>query len=139
MSETPFKLLYDGQCPFCRAEVRWLQKWSRKGRLLFEDIAAPMFDPGRYGLTEQEVMGVIHGVFPDGRVLRKLDAIRQAYRLIGLGWLVAPTDWPGLRWLSDRLYMLFARNRVWLGRLFGRDSRGTDLAKADDSSEDGER
>ena len=120
MTEWRFKLLYDGQCPFCLLEVRWLRAWNRNGRLVFEDITAPDFDPSRYGLTGEDVMGVIHGVFPDGRVVRKVEVFRQAYRAVGLGWLLAPTDWPVFRWFFDFLYEWFARNRVSLGRLFGR-------------------
>jgi predicted DCC family thiol-disulfide oxidoreductase YuxK len=119
MSEWGLKLLYDGQCPFCRREARWLQRRDRHGRLVFEDITAPDFDPSRYGVTSEEVMGVMHGVFPDGRIVRKVEAFRQAYRAVGLGWLLAPTGWPVLRWICDWLYWLFARHRVWLGRIVG--------------------
>jgi len=120
MSDWQFKLLYDGQCPFCRREMLWLQRRNRQGRLAFEDISAPDFDASHYGLTQTEVTGVMHGVFPDGRIVRKVAAFREAYRLVGLGWLLAPTAWPGLRWLSDRGYEWFARHRLTIGNLFGR-------------------
>jgi predicted DCC family thiol-disulfide oxidoreductase YuxK len=115
-----FKVLFDGECPFCRLEVRWLQRWDRHGHLAFEDVTAPDFDPTQYQTTREDLLGVIHGVFPDGRIVRKVEVFRQAYRAIGLGWLIAPTGWPVLRWIFDGLYVLFARNRVSLGRLFGR-------------------
>jgi predicted DCC family thiol-disulfide oxidoreductase YuxK len=120
MSDWRFKLLYDGQCPFCRLEARWLQRWDKAGRLAFEDISSPDFEASRYGVTREEVMGVMHGVFPDGRMVRKVEAFRQAYQAVGLGWLLAPTGWPVLRWLFDGLYELFARYRVSLGRILGR-------------------
>src|SRR5471030_619073 len=118
-----FKLLYDGECPFCVREMRWLQRRNRHGRLAFEDISSPDFDPSKYGLTHGEVMGVMHGVFPDGRIVRKVEAIRQAYRVVGLGWLLAPTGWPVLRPVFDRLYVLFARNRISIGQIFGRSCK----------------
>ena len=120
MIEWRFKLLYDGECPFCGREVRWLRRLNRRAHLAFEDISSPDFDPLRYGATREQLMGVIHGVFPDGRIVRKLEAFRQAYRAVGLGWLLAPTGWPVVRWLFDGLYALFARNRVPLRRVFGR-------------------
>ncbi len=120
MSDWRFKLLYDGECPFCRREVRWLRRLNRRGHLVFEDASSSDFDSSRYGATREQLMSVIHGVFPDGRIVRKLEAFRQAYRTVGLGWLLAPTDWPVLRWFFDGLYALFAHNRVSLGRLFGR-------------------
>jgi predicted DCC family thiol-disulfide oxidoreductase YuxK len=120
MNEWRFKLLYDGECPFCVREVRFLQKRDRHRRLTFEDITEPGFDPSRYGTTREELMGVIHGVFPDGRVVKKVAVFREAYRAVGLGWLIAPTEWPLLRGIFDRLYMIFARNRISFGRIFGR-------------------
>jgi predicted DCC family thiol-disulfide oxidoreductase YuxK len=120
MSDSRFKLLYDGECPFCRREVAWLHHWNRKGHLQFEDVASSDFDPSRYGRTREELLGVIHGVFPDGRVVSRVEAFRQAYRAVGLGWLLAPTGWPVLRWVFDALYSVFARYRVRFGRLFGR-------------------
>jgi len=120
MNQWHFKLLYDGECPLCCREVRWLQRWNRKGHLAFEDVALPQFDPSRYGKAREELLGVIHGVFPDGRIVQKVEVFRQAYRAVGLGWVLAPTGWPGLQWVFDRLYLIFARNRVRLGRLFGR-------------------
>ncbi|HEX5010881.1 MAG TPA: DUF393 domain-containing protein [Planctomycetota bacterium] len=116
-----FKLLYDGACPLCAREVRILQRRNRAGRLAFEDISAAGFDPARYGATHDELMAEMHGVFPDGRVVKRVAAFREAYRAVGLGWLLAWTAWPGLRWIADRAYGLFARNRLRIGRLFGRE------------------
>jgi predicted DCC family thiol-disulfide oxidoreductase YuxK len=118
------KLLYDGECPFCRREVEWLKRRDREGKLAMEDIAASGFDPSQYGLTRQEVTGVLHGILPDGRVVRRLEAIQEAYRAVGLGWLVAPIRLPVVYGVLDYLYGVFARNRVCLGRWFGRNCDG---------------
>jgi predicted DCC family thiol-disulfide oxidoreductase YuxK len=125
MDEKPFKLLYDGDCPFCRREMEWLKRRDRRGRLVLEDISSPEFQAEAYGLTHAEAMGVVHGVLPDGRIVRRLAAIREAYRAVGLGWLVAPLSLPVLGWLADKAYGVFARNRVALGRLFGRKCEGS--------------
>ena len=117
-----FKLLYDGQCPFCRREALWLARRCRSGRLALEDISQPDFDPSRYGTTLDELMGVMHGVYPDGRLVTRVAVFREAYRVAGLGWLLAPTAWPGLRTLANWGYEWFARNRLAIGRWFG----GTD-------------
>ena len=73
MSDWKFKLLYDGECPLCLQEVRMLQRWNRQGSLAFEDISSPEVDLAKYGTTREELRGVIHGVFPDGRVVRKVE------------------------------------------------------------------
>jgi predicted DCC family thiol-disulfide oxidoreductase YuxK len=117
-----FKVLYDGECPFCRLEARWLGHLGRSGRLLLEDIAEPNFDPTRYNVTLPDLMGSLHGIFPDGRKTKGMETFRQAYRAVGLGWLFAPTGWPVLHVLFDFLYTMFARYRVKMGRLFGRPS-----------------
>jgi len=111
-----FRLLYDGACPICRREVAWLKRRDRLGNLQLEDISARGFDPARYGLTREAVDGVLHGIRHDGVVVRGMDAVREAYRSVGLGWLTAPTSLPGLKWAADRLYGWFARNRTALGR-----------------------
>ena len=120
MTPWDFKLLYDGECPLCMREVRWLQKKNRKGRLAFEDVSAPGFDAGRYGASREELLGVIHGVLPNGQIVRRVEVFRQAYRAVGMGWLIAPTGWPALRWFFDGLYAVFARHRIRIGELFGR-------------------
>lgn len=111
------KLLFDGQCPLCKREVELLQRLNRKGKLALEDIAGQGFDAARYGLTFEQVMGHIHAVLPDGRVVTGMEAFRRAYSAVGLSLLLAPTGWPGLRTVFDRGYDWFAKNRL---RLTGR-------------------
>jgi len=111
------KLLYDGQCPFCRQEIDWMKRRNRKLRLTFEDIAEGNFDPAKYGLTREQVNAQLHGIRADGTVVRGMGAVRAAYGALGLGWLVAPTALPGIRQMADLLYAAFARNRIALGRL----------------------
>ena len=115
--DRPFTLLFDGDCPLCSREVRMLRRRDRRGRLRFEDIAAPHFDASRYGTTHDALMARIHGVLPDGSLVRDVEVFRHAYDAVGLGWLVAPTRWPLLRPLFDAAYRVFARNRLrWTGR-----------------------
>jgi predicted DCC family thiol-disulfide oxidoreductase YuxK len=111
-------ILYDGDCPLCTREIRFLERRDRgRGRIQFEDIADPSFDPGAYGLDARKVMARIHGVLPDGTVIEGVEVFRRVYAAVGLGWLMAPTRWPGLRRLADLAYRIFARNRLrWTGR-----------------------
>jgi len=112
-------LLYDGECPLCMREVRMLERRNQAGRLKLTDIAAADFDASRYGLTQEQVMGRIHGILPDGKAVTGMEVFRRAYRAVGLGALMAPTGWPGLRSVFDRAYAIFARNRL---RLTGRSA-----------------
>ncbi len=111
-------LMYDGQCPLCAREVRFLMRRDGgRGRLRMLDITAPGFDPGRWGLTVPEVHAAIHAIDSSGRIVRGMEVFRRAYGIVGLGWLVAWTAWPGAKLLADAAYRWFARNRH---RLTGR-------------------
>ena len=119
MSEAwQIRVLYDGECPLCTREIRFLEaRDGGRGRIELEDIAAPGFDASAYGLAQEQVMARIHGVLPDGTVVEGMEVFRRVYAAVGLGWLLAPTRWPGLRVLADRAYRVFARNRLrWTGR-----------------------
>ncbi len=125
-----FTLLYDGACPFCRHEVAVLCRLNGRGKLAVEDIAAPGFDPARYGASLEELMGILHGVEPDGTVVTRVAALRGAYEAVGWGVLLAWTRWPGLSVLADRGYSLFARYRVPFGRLFGAGCSATACSRS---------
>jgi len=87
-------LLYDGGCPLCLREVRFLERRDRY----------------------REAMGRIHAVAADGTVLRDVTVFRRAYELVGLGWLYAPTRWPLIGPLADAAYGIWARWRLVLTR-----------------------
>jgi predicted DCC family thiol-disulfide oxidoreductase YuxK len=123
-----FTLLYDSECPFCKLEVEWLQRRDRAGRLGAIDIAADEFDAAEFGLSADDVHARLHGVRADGTVVEGMAAIRAAWSAAGLGWVMAPTAWPVLRWFADLGYVAFARYRVPLGRLFGRRCDGGQCA-----------
>lgn len=112
------RVLFDGECPLCRREITMLERIDAgRGRLDFEDISGSDFDASRYGLETRAVHERIHGILPDGSVVEGVEVFRRAYGAIGLGWLVAPTRWPGIRQVTDALYRWFARNRLrWTGR-----------------------
>lgn len=106
-------LLYDGGCPLCLREVTFLKRRDQRQRLAFVDINATDYRSAEHqGITYREAMGRIHAVQADGTVLRDVAVFREAYRLIGLGWIYAPTRWPLLGPLADAAYGLWARWRL---------------------------
>ena len=119
MNETwQIKILYDGECPLCSREIGFLERRDRgRDRIQFEDISDPSFEAAAYERDVPQLMARIHAVLPNGAIVEGVEVFRQAYAAVGLGWLVAPTRWPGLRRLADLLYRIFARNRLrWTGR-----------------------
>ncbi|NJK33527.1 MAG: DUF393 domain-containing protein [Oscillatoriales cyanobacterium SM2_2_1] len=117
MDNWKFKLLYDGDCPLCLKEVQFLQGRDR-GAIWFVNIADPSYDPTLHGGIDYiTAMSRIHGLLPDGTVLRDMAVFRQVYKAIGLGWVYGWTAWPGVRQLADWVYGLWATRRLgWTGR-----------------------
>lgn len=129
-NQPEFTLLYDGRCPICQKEVAWLRWKNTRHRLGFQDIHAEDFDAARFGKTLTELMAEIHGVYPDGRLIKGMPVFRACYQAVGLDWLLAPTGWPLLRQSFDWLYALFGRHRIRLGGLFSGNSCKTGVCKS---------
>ena len=111
-------LLFDGGCPLCVREVRFLRGRDRHHRIAFVDIDASDYDPTAYaGISYRMAMGRIHALKSNGDVLQDIAVFREAYRLIGLGWLYAPTRWPFVAPLANLAYGFWASRRLqWTGR-----------------------
>lgn len=119
--EADLELFYDGACPLCAREARALRRLDRRGRLKLTDLAAPGFDPAEAGVPMERLLARIHGRLPDGTLVEGVEVFRKAYEAVGLRLLVAPTRLPGVSWVLDRAYDVFARNRL---RLTGRCEEG---------------
>jgi predicted DCC family thiol-disulfide oxidoreductase YuxK len=116
LNHTPIRILYDGNCPICCQKVAFLNRRDHKGRLNFSDIRDSGFQPEETGIPMAELEKKIHAILPDGSIIQRMDVIRAAYREIGIGWLAAPTGWPVMRPVFDKLYDLVAKNRLRISR-----------------------
>lgn len=115
-ADAPTYILYDGNCPLCVRKKEILLQRDKQKRLHFIDIRSPSFSPKKYSRTPEILEQQIHAILPDGTLAARMEAIRAAYRAIGLGWLIAPTGWPVLRPMFDHLYTFIARHRMKLSR-----------------------
>ena len=86
--------------------------------MAFVDIDAPDYRAEENGGVDFETaMGRIHAVLADGTVIRNVEVFRQIYSVLGIGWLYAPTKWPVVGPLVDKLYDFWADRRLaWTGR-----------------------
>ncbi|SHG82359.1 thiol-disulfide oxidoreductase DCC family protein [Ferrimonas marina] len=109
-------VFYDSHCPLCVKEMRRLAQRDRKGWIALQDINQPDFSRHFPHVDPVLANKVLHGVTEDGRMLLGLDVTHAAWRLVGLGWLVAPLRWPVIRPLADRAYLWFAANRYRVSR-----------------------
>ena len=112
----PLTLLYDANCPVCALEMDHLRERADGGKLVFVDISAESFDPEPYGASFEAMDAEIHGVLPDGTVIKGVEVLRLAYAAAGLGWVMRPTGWTRLRPLFDMGYRVFARHRRRISR-----------------------
>ena len=113
-------LLFDGACPLCLREVRFLRQRDPAGRILFVDVNDKDYAPEQWGgISYRQAMARIHAIRADGLVLTDVAVFREAYRLVGLGWVYAPTTWPLLGALVDSIYRLWAQFRL---QITGRES-----------------
>ena len=112
------RVLYDAECPLCLREARLLERLDAgRGKLQLEDLSAPEFSAEKYGCEQDTLEARIHGVLPDGRVIEGVEVFARAYSAVGVGWLETAYRWRSVRWILDRMYLWFARNRL---RITGR-------------------
>ncbi len=111
-------LLYDGACPLCVREVNFLQK-KDAGRdiVKFTDIADLNYRPEENGGIDFETaMGRIHAVRADGSVIKNVAVFQEVYEALGIGWMYAPTKWPIIGPVVNKLYDLWADKRLAMTR-----------------------
>jgi predicted DCC family thiol-disulfide oxidoreductase YuxK len=113
----PLTLYYESACALCNGEMTNLMLRNTAGKLRFVDVSAPGFDSPPPGTKLEDLLELIHAQRADGSVVRGVEVFRLAYRAVGLDWVVAPTDWPLLGRLADRLYPWIARNRHHIPRV----------------------
>ncbi|MDB5776856.1 MAG: hypothetical protein JWP38_2989 [Herbaspirillum sp.] len=119
MNTANLTLYFDGQCPFCLAEMTRLRSWNKVGRLAFVDIAEPGFDPTFLGVDMTALNRELHSSTAVGEVLVGIDSMLAAYTLVGKGWFVLPLRVSFLRPPLAYLYRKFARNRYRISALLG--------------------
>jgi predicted DCC family thiol-disulfide oxidoreductase YuxK len=112
-------VIYDGDCAFCTAAARWLERRDHRRRLRLEPIADVVEAHG-CRLQRDALEDEMHVVDPAGRVhsgfrgwrriAREVPVLRPLWLLF---WL------PGARLIGDPVYRWVAGHRSWLSRLIG--------------------
>ncbi len=93
----------------------------------FVDISDDNYNPTEHGGVDFEAaMGRIHAILWDGTVVRDLEVFRQVYQILGMGWIYAPTKWPLVAPIANKLYQLWAN---WRLQMTGRPSLTTLVAQ----------
>lgn len=117
-------ILYDSKCNVCKLEIDFLKRRDQRlnspqCKLKFTDLESPLYDPRCHqngGIEYETGMKAMHGILPDGTVIKGVPVFDVAYQHVGLGWLFAASRVPVLKWVLDRLYDVFAKYRTMLTR-----------------------
>ena len=113
MSEVKLTIFFDGGCPLCKREVDFLESRNQKGYLRFIDInSTDFYLELKYGITYKQAMDRIHALRSDGFLIKDIKVFQEAYSLIGLGWIYAPTKFPILANFFEFIYRLWAKYRL---------------------------
>ena len=113
MNKAKLTIFFDGGCPLCKREVDFLQSRNQKGYLCFIDINnSDFYLDLKYGITYKQAMERIHALKRDGSVIKDIKVFQEAYTLIGLGWIYAPTRLPFFDKFFESIYKLWAKYRL---------------------------
>ena len=115
MNSSKLTIFFDGGCPLCKREVDFLQSRNQKGYLSFIDInTSDFYLYLKYGITYKKAMERIHALKSDGSVIKDIKVFQEAYTLIGLGWIYAPTKFPVFDKFIEFIYWIWAKYRLKL-------------------------
>ena len=108
-----FIFLFDGGCPLCLRETRFLKKKDSSNKINFIDINNDSYNPSLYkDISYVEAMSNLHGILENGDIIKGLDVLAYSYELIGLGWVYYPLKIEFLSPLLRLFYQYWAKYRL---------------------------
>ena len=111
--QNKFIFLFDGGCPLCLRETRFLKKKDSSNKINFIDINNDNYDPSLYkNISYVEAMANLHGILENGDIIKGLDVLAYSYELIGLGWVYYPLKIEFLAPLLRLIYQYWAKYRL---------------------------
>lgn len=119
-SPTTLTVLYDGSCPLCQSEIRYVSGLAERHRdsaLCFVDISDDTSDP-RDPAERKALLARFHVEHADGTRLDGAAAFVAMWeRLPGWRWLARLARVPGMLVVLEGAYGGFLRVRPYLQRL----------------------
>ena len=111
--QNKFIFLFDGGCPLCLRETRFLKKKDLSNKINFIDINNDSYKPSLYkDISYAEAMLNLHGILENGDIIKGLDVLAYSYKLIGLGWVYFPLEIEFIAPLLRLLYKYWAKYRL---------------------------
>lgn len=113
-------LIYDGECPFCRAAREWVEQRALAGRLEYLPCQAEERAARFPQVAESECMEAMQLVTPEGEVFAGDRALPQVLaRLRGWRWIAWVLRVPPISWVSAPVYRFIAKRRYALTSFVG--------------------
>ena len=111
--QNKFIFLYDGGCPLCLRETRFLKKRDVLKKIKFVDINNDSYNSLFYkNISYAEAMSNLHGILENGEIIKGLDVLAYSYKLIGLGWVYYPLKIEFLAPILRLFYRYWAKYRL---------------------------
>ena len=108
-----FTFLFDGGCPLCRRETRFLKKKDISNKINFVDINDDSYNPILYqDISYEQAMSNLHGILENGDIIKGLDVLSYSYKLVGLGWVYYPLSIEFLAPVLKIFYQFWAKYRL---------------------------
>lgn len=116
-------VFYDGRCPLCVKEMRYLATLNVQGHLAFFDIHDATLAQRHPDINFYRANAYLHGKTESGAIITGLDVTYYTWKLVGKGFWFAPLRWPIIKPLADICYRFFAKHRVRISHLLTRQPR----------------
>ena len=111
--QNKFIFLFDGGCPLCLRETRFLRKKDISNKINFVDINNDNYNPLFYqNISYEDAMSNLHGILENGDIIKGLEVLAYSYKLIGLAWVYYPLKIGFLAPVLRLLYQYWAKNRL---------------------------
>ena len=105
--------LFDGGCPLCIRETKFLKRRDISNQIRFIDINSENYNPTLFNeISYAEAMSNLHGILENGEIIRGLDVLAFSYELIGLGWVYYPLKLKILSPVLRLVYRYWAKYRL---------------------------
>lgn len=99
-------LYYDGKCPLCQHEIKWMSRWTDDSLVLVDIHETKVLPKEKSKLLE-----ILHLQTASGEWQLGLDATVSAWNHTPIGFLFTPLRWPLIKHVADKLYLYWAKQR----------------------------
>lgn len=110
MENEKLTIFYDGKCPLCSLEMQKLKRCDHKDLIVLVNLHQDNFDTLFPHINLDKALQILHGEY-QGKLLLALDVTHRAWTLVGRGALVAPLQFPVVKQIAHRGYLMLAKYR----------------------------